>query len=418
MDENAYNYIYDVRGCKLRTGDTTIARWMCMDPLAEKYYDVSPYVYCKNNPVNRIDPDGMDDYFSNLGIFQKHTDEGDAILVQARGNKYVNINEIDFSNQTKTLINIGTYYLSQLDNNFLLYVEKTGGSNPLSAGMATEQGTNKYYLMIDAAGKVNNEYGNASNLLNSFYHETKHRYDKTTWGGGLGEVNAIIMQTEHKSWDKVSNNFAQSQASYAAGKLNVALNREITSSELSSYINQLNTGFAGIAIFTIENGTVTVTNQLNEIKVYGIQKNNLHIIILISFIMMLINICASCRQAYNISTLTNDSIKYWKYGKYSSYYMSFNKNSQRVLLYDDEFNIQYLNGFDLLAGGQFFKLCGNKIIRSWAFRGDTVPIDTIKIVSLSKRKMYVMFDISSKPVKMTYYPMSEANIKSKIRKMR
>lgn len=31
-----------------------------MDPLAEKYYDISPYAWCGNNPVNRIDPDGMD----------------------------------------------------------------------------------------------------------------------------------------------------------------------------------------------------------------------------------------------------------------------------------------------------------------------------------------------------------------------
>lgn len=27
-----------------------------MDPLAEKYYSISPYTYCSNNPVNRIDP--------------------------------------------------------------------------------------------------------------------------------------------------------------------------------------------------------------------------------------------------------------------------------------------------------------------------------------------------------------------------
>ena len=29
-----------------------------MDPLCEKYYTISPYAYCGNNPVNAIDPDG------------------------------------------------------------------------------------------------------------------------------------------------------------------------------------------------------------------------------------------------------------------------------------------------------------------------------------------------------------------------
>ena len=33
-------------------------QWGTMDPLCEKYYDVSPYAYCKNNPVRFIDPDG------------------------------------------------------------------------------------------------------------------------------------------------------------------------------------------------------------------------------------------------------------------------------------------------------------------------------------------------------------------------
>ena len=38
--------------------DAALGRWTTMDPLAEKYYDISPYAYCGNNPVNYFDPDG------------------------------------------------------------------------------------------------------------------------------------------------------------------------------------------------------------------------------------------------------------------------------------------------------------------------------------------------------------------------
>ena len=33
--------------------------WGSVDPLAEKYYSISPYAYCKGNPVMFVDPDGM-----------------------------------------------------------------------------------------------------------------------------------------------------------------------------------------------------------------------------------------------------------------------------------------------------------------------------------------------------------------------
>jgi len=29
-----------------------------VDPLAEKYYSISPYAYCLNYPVRLVDPDG------------------------------------------------------------------------------------------------------------------------------------------------------------------------------------------------------------------------------------------------------------------------------------------------------------------------------------------------------------------------
>jgi len=49
---NQYDY-------SARYYDPAIARFTTMDPMAEKYYSVSPYAYCNNNPVNLVDPTGM-----------------------------------------------------------------------------------------------------------------------------------------------------------------------------------------------------------------------------------------------------------------------------------------------------------------------------------------------------------------------
>lgn len=48
---------YDFVG---RTYYSAVMSFDQMDPMAEDYYDISPYAYCMNNPVKYIDPDGMD----------------------------------------------------------------------------------------------------------------------------------------------------------------------------------------------------------------------------------------------------------------------------------------------------------------------------------------------------------------------
>ena len=51
---NMYDFgarLFDVAG---------VPMWTSVDPLAEKYYNISPYAYCAGDPVNKFDPDGRD----------------------------------------------------------------------------------------------------------------------------------------------------------------------------------------------------------------------------------------------------------------------------------------------------------------------------------------------------------------------
>ena len=41
--------------------------WLSVDPLADKYPGASPYVYCANNPVGMVDPDGNEAMENNDG---------------------------------------------------------------------------------------------------------------------------------------------------------------------------------------------------------------------------------------------------------------------------------------------------------------------------------------------------------------
>jgi RHS repeat-associated protein len=76
-----------------RLYDPILASFLTMDPLAEKYYSVSPYAYCANNPVNRIDPDGMDWYTDNDGTYQydPNLNEKNRYEILTKGQRYIGV---------------------------------------------------------------------------------------------------------------------------------------------------------------------------------------------------------------------------------------------------------------------------------------------------------------------------------------
>jgi hypothetical protein len=55
--------LYDFEARQLMT---RVPLFMSIDPLCEKYYWISPYAYCLNNPVKYVDPDGKDIRLYNI----------------------------------------------------------------------------------------------------------------------------------------------------------------------------------------------------------------------------------------------------------------------------------------------------------------------------------------------------------------
>jgi RHS repeat-associated protein len=70
--------------------DNVRMQWTTMDPLCEKYYAISPYTYCSDDPAKNIDPDGRD-YYRNDDTGSVFWQEGNANSATRDGDQYRNI---------------------------------------------------------------------------------------------------------------------------------------------------------------------------------------------------------------------------------------------------------------------------------------------------------------------------------------
>ena len=81
--------------------DMIVPHFITIDPMAEKNCSVSPYSYCGGNPINRVDPTGMDEWEINKRgeiVNRIKTKEHDAFyIVDNKGNRS---NSISFAHGT------------------------------------------------------------------------------------------------------------------------------------------------------------------------------------------------------------------------------------------------------------------------------------------------------------------------------
>lgn len=86
-----------------RLYDPVISRWAGVDPLAEKYYSIGQYDYTDNNPVNNIDPNGMEIYYGN---------EARAVVDQIKSELSTNEDEDPPKRKRSTSTSLGQSYIN------------------------------------------------------------------------------------------------------------------------------------------------------------------------------------------------------------------------------------------------------------------------------------------------------------------
>ena len=75
--------------------NSDLSIWLSVDPLVDKYPNLSPYVYCANNPVRLVDEDGMDWFENELTgdvYYARDYRKGDEHLIDGEGWKWMGEN--------------------------------------------------------------------------------------------------------------------------------------------------------------------------------------------------------------------------------------------------------------------------------------------------------------------------------------
>ena len=149
--ETGYSYF----GSRYYSSDLSI--WLSVDPMSDKYASLSPYVYCANNPIKLVDPNGEEVTLET--IYKKdangnNTTEVDHYNIKITGKIYNNSGmKINMEKAKNEIVN-------QIESSFSGTIEEnipvTTTADFVVVGSLMEVSENDHLLMLDNGVNVDN----------------------------------------------------------------------------------------------------------------------------------------------------------------------------------------------------------------------------------------------------------------------
>ena len=202
-----------------RNYDPALCRFNTMDPLSEKYYSISPYAYCADNPIRYVDPSGKVIYpilfettdnhgFAVGTLYWSTTNYMKAMQMFGETNygrqfigSFLKQNESWYGVQgngkySEYVFRIEEYRLSNVNDQFLFMSNKEG-----SFSADEIDGQLNIILKLDVKGKAVDELAEIISHELALHGSEVDNIIKTYKEGGIDAVQKLLAKDPHGDMD-------------------------------------------------------------------------------------------------------------------------------------------------------------------------------------------------------------------------
>ena len=219
FDEETGMYYYGARYYESR-----VSLWMSTDPMEKNMPYSSTYTYCHNNPINRIDENGLADYFSTSGKFIRSdgNDKDPYIYIQTRKGNVI-LSDYNFGNYKSG-------GLRKMMRIVYHYAKKTGATQHATAigvDASTPKGTDantlaytlndKIIRVLVKKGYFNKKLSQIYNMSSTLSHENFHTQIRGK--SREEEIQVIMRQMQAPEFKKTTASFKEGTAGYLQKEL-------------------------------------------------------------------------------------------------------------------------------------------------------------------------------------------------------